>query len=284
LETVSFIESILEIIDKEKNDNKTNIVISQKIFKSIDLENKLKTDTDSIRSNAEKIFNDNVVVFLNKFDSEEFWEVSKIDYFKFHYSLNYKIIALFVFKILNQSTEISGKKSYSPTGFKDFIENVDLRMIRPYLKFFPGINLPGAQLRNVDLSGSNLSRSFFTRSDFSGANLSEADLNNTNLLEANLSRADLCNANLTKAILSKTNLSGADLRGIKLIRSSSHDYPILDLQRANLKGANLRGIDFASVDLSYADLSMADLTNASLEGANISGCILENAIISNTKF
>ena len=102
----------------------------------------------------------------------------------------------------------------------------------------------GADLRNADLCGANLS----------DADLRSADLRGANLCGANLSDADLC---------------GADLRGADL-RSA-------DLCDADLRGANLCDADLRGANLSDADLCDADLRGANLCGANLSdakGCYL----------
>ena len=64
----------------------------------------------------------------------------------------------------------------------------------------------GANLREANLSGMDLSGA-----DLRGANLRWADLGGADLGGANLSEADLRGANLGRANLSEANLGGADL-------------------------------------------------------------------------
>jgi hypothetical protein len=74
-------------------------------------------------------------------------------------------------------------------------------------------NISGANLSGVNLSWANLSGSNLSDAYMSGANLHEADLR-----DANLSDADLRDANLSGANLSGANLSGANLtRGIRIV-------------------------------------------------------------------
>jgi uncharacterized protein YjbI with pentapeptide repeats len=94
------------------------------------------------------------------------------------------------------------------------------------------------KLRNLDLSGSNLSgtdlsKAYLIFSNLSGSNLSNVNLNGANLIFANLSDVNLTGANLTGA-----NLTGANL------------------SNTNLTGANLTG-----ADLSYVNLSNTNLTD-----------------------
>ena len=79
------------------------------------------------------------------------------------------------------------------------------------------LDLHGANLRKVDLSGA----------DLSWANLCKVDLS-----EANLYGANLCGANLCKVDLSGANLYGANLYGA-------------NLYGANLSATNLRGADLS---------------------------------------
>ena len=74
-------------------------------------------------------------------------------------------------------------------------------------------NLRGADLREANLSGADLSMADLREANLSGADLSETNLSRANLSMANLSRANLSRANLSGAILSETNLSRANLSG-----------------------------------------------------------------------
>ncbi|MGB7439705.1 MAG: pentapeptide repeat-containing protein [Coleofasciculaceae cyanobacterium] len=130
----------------------------------------------------------------------------------------------------------------------------------------------GCDLRNVDLSGENLSGKYripasssplsigpdnlrkaapvnLTEADLSGANLSSTNLTAVILNHASLRDANLTEANLKEAQLEKANLTGASLKNA-------------DLQEANLKGANLKGADLSNANLSGADLTGATVDNS----------------------
>lgn len=88
-------------------------------------------------------------------------------------------------------------------------------------RIFINANLRCAELRELNLSGINLSWAKLRAADLSLANLKGADLTAADLSQANLSQTDLSGANLTLADLSgakldETNLSGACLRGANL--------------------------------------------------------------------
>ena len=124
---------------------------------------------------------------------------------------------------------------------------------------FPNLNLSGADLSHIVLSGANLSGA-----DLSDANLSQAKLDNCDLSQSNLSQAILETADLTQANLSHTNFSQAQLKGAIL-------------SRTNLTEANLRGSD-----LSWADLGMANLSNCDLRDANMNMAIILRTRFRNT--
>ena len=67
-----------------------------------------------------------------------------------------------------------------------------------------GVDLSGANLREVDLSGA-----YLVEVNLTGANLSGANLRGANLRGANLSGTYLLGTNLSWACLSRANLSGA---------------------------------------------------------------------------
>jgi uncharacterized protein YjbI with pentapeptide repeats len=119
-------------------------------------------------------------------------------------------------------------------------------------KVQPIIDLSGAYLSKVYLSGVNLSGANLTH-----VRLREALLSGVNLRDANLSEADLYEANLHQADLSKSNLSGANLHW------------------ADLSGTNLSGANLSRANLSGAFLSGANLLEAYRSGADIGDIFLD---------
>jgi uncharacterized protein YjbI with pentapeptide repeats len=131
------------------------------------------------------------------------------------------------------------------------------------------VDLRNAQLSKTDLSGRNLS----------GVDLAGAVLYKARLPKANLSRADLKGARLSRAILRETNLSMTDL--------SVADLAMADLRKANLSNtkltrASLRGAKLAKADLRGADLSRADLLGVSFFEANFQGAIFSETVLADT--
>jgi uncharacterized protein YjbI with pentapeptide repeats/class 3 adenylate cyclase len=137
-----------------------------------------------------------------------------------------------------------------------------------------GLDLSGAHLDEVVLSGARLSRANLSRANLMNADLMNADLRGIHLRGADLSmailiRADLIRADLREvvlrgAVLSEADLSGADLRGA-------------DLRSADLRGADLNGADFSRTNLAGAHLNEANLRGTHFSGANLTGARLNEA-------
>ena len=91
-------------------------------------------------------------------------------------------------------------------------------------------NLSYSDLRGSDLRGSNLSGSDLRGSDLRGSNLSGSDMRGSDL-----SYSDLSGSNLSYSDLSYSDLSGSNLSGSNLSYS--------DLRGSNLSGSDMRGSD-----------------------------------------
>lgn len=102
-----------------------------------------------------------------------------------------------------------------------------------------GIDLYAANLAGVDLAGADLKQI-----KCAGANLIDANLSGADLTLAQLSGAYLSGANLSDANLTSASLAGAYLWGANLIRSN--------FSGANLTRANIEGTRLAQCNLSTA--------------------------------
>lgn len=142
---------------------------------------------------------------------------------------------------------------------KAILKGADLDKITLWMH---GINLSGADLRNVDL---NYAR--FIEADLSGANLSRACLWRASLDRANLAGANLSGADLQETMFHETNLSGVNL---------SKAEPI----DTYFGGANLTDVDFRNVKLQ----KKTDFTGANLTRTNFFGVNLDNAVFRNAYF
>ena len=108
----------------------------------------------------------------------------------------------------------------------------------------------GIELRDVDLSGINLSDKIILRK----AKLIKVNLSNSELWKADLSEANLSGSNLKSTNLWEANLTKANLTNVSLYCG-------------NLEAANLRNAILIDTDLRYTNLTGADFTSANVEAA-----------------
>jgi len=131
--------------------------------------------------------------------------------------------------------------------------------------------LPGADLRDADLSGLDLDESDLTGAVLDGARF----------VESSLVRSCLAGASLVGADFSYANLDRADLAGADAVAAA---FTGATLRRSDLAGCRLQRADFSGADLSRANLYEANLTTADLSGAlvaqaDLRGAMLEDAVL-----
>ena len=152
-------------------------------------------------------------------------------------------------------------------------------------------NLSGADLREMDLQGVNLSYADLSDVDLSyanleGVNLIKSKLCNTilkysnlrgaNLTEANLYGADLRFANLKNTFFIGTNLEDTNLRGANLTNA---DLSWSNLKYSNLKDANCMRSNFIGSDFTRANLYGADFTKTNLCSVNFNEANLNKILL-----
>jgi len=108
------------------------------------------------------------------------------------------------------------------------------------IKSLAGLNLSGASLLQVMLTGVNLEQTNLSNAELIGANLA-----GVNLQQANLTGANLQQANLTGASLQQVNLTGANLQQANLMGTS--------LNSANLTNACLFDAILSETNKKLAD-------------------------------
>jgi uncharacterized protein YjbI with pentapeptide repeats len=109
---------------------------------------------------------------------------------------------------------------------------------------FARTQLPGALLKNIDLSLLDLHGSNFNETDLTWADLRDCNLNEASFRRADLSHASLIGARCKDADFSGADLSRANLESARCLRAK--------LTGANLERANLRFCDLRGTDLSGA--------------------------------
>lgn len=162
--------------------------------------------------------------------------------------------------------------------------------------FLAEANLRKADLDGTNLAGANLSRAdlseaFLAGADLSGADLSEANLHGAYLREANLDRANLRKADLSSAVLSKARLREAQLYEADFNRASLHSVVLnkAQLYHANfevseLTKANLNGAFCQGTNFTRARLVESESSGADFTGANFTEAKLNKANFSQSVF
>ncbi|MFB5619799.1 MAG: pentapeptide repeat-containing protein [Nitrosopumilus sp.] len=166
------------------------------------------------------------------------------------------------------------------------------------------LDLSGANIPNMDFTGSNLSNSNLSNANLRGVNFSEANLTNCKLESSNLTGVVFSNANLTSTKLRNSNVNNAiffesivkqtDFTKANLSHSNFQHAEIdnarfyyadltysklgsLDFGKLNVKGVILMGTDLSQVRLTYASLDDCDFRGTVLSGLNLSNSKLRHA-------
>jgi uncharacterized protein YjbI with pentapeptide repeats len=131
--------------------------------------------------------------------------------------------------------------------------------------------LPGADLRETDMSGLDLDEC-----DLTGAVLDGARFVGASLVRSCLTGASLLGADFSYANLDRADLERADATAAAFVNAT--------LRRADLTGCRLHRADLSDADLSRANLYGSNLTSANLNGAlaaeaNLRGAVLEDAVL-----
>ena len=153
----------------------------------------------------------------------------------------------------------------------------------------PGADLRRCDLRELPVSGADLSGATIERAILTGMNLDNGpDGPETTFAGASLVRADLSGAILSATSLSAADLSGADLSETRYEDSSLADATLrradlsgssmfftsaarADFERANLEGASILHSFVVDANLDHSRLAGADLTGTNLTGASLDG-------------
>ena len=140
------------------------------------------------------------------------------------------------------------------------------------------LDLRGADLPEVQILNSDLSRAMFHHSNLSGIHVANTDLTGAFFRDADMSEAQFYDVSFTGAHLASANLSGAMLQEAEMVRMSLHNVSLsgANLGRANLSGSILQNAKLSKAWLDHANLSgaiflRADLSRSLLIGADLSG-------------
>ena len=153
-------------------------------------------------------------------------------------------------------------------------------------------DLSGANLIEVNLTGTILGPVVMQHADLLRANLSKAKIPNSIIINSNFSSAKLIETNLHRANLTEASFTGADLGSADLseanlyranlskVKAEGATFQSSNLRESNWQGANLSGANFSRANLKKADLSLALLTNTNFQNAQLQNANLRNADLS----
>ena len=141
------------------------------------------------------------------------------------------------------------------------------------------LNLDGADLQGMDLSGVIFCKASLNGTNFRGAILRETNFREAELKKANFSGAHIKNANFADANVCETVFENAEIAGA--------DFTGAKLNWADFKNANCESTNFAGTNLSHARFENANCRHAyfkdakgcaNFKDADIAGVILTSAM------
>jgi len=138
------------------------------------------------------------------------------------------------------------------------------------------LNLRGARLAGIDLTGSLLEETDLAEADLTGAVLRDCSVQ-----QCRLTRATLRGADLSGLIPTETDLSGADFTDAVMTQVL---LPQAELDGCSLAGAILDDAVLAQANLADTDLSGARAERAIMFGADLSRASLDHAELSRAVF
>ena len=131
------------------------------------------------------------------------------------------------------------------------------------------VNLHGADLSRLHLTGIHLNSAVLTAANLTATNLEGAGLADARLSRAHLSKTVLCEADLFRADLCAADLRGAHLLGAHLNYAQCCKA---NFDGAELWGADLSGADFTGATLRGALLEQCRMVKTNLDGADLTAC------------
>ncbi|MEO6190686.1 MAG: pentapeptide repeat-containing protein [Saprospiraceae bacterium] len=268
------IQDKLNLAEVEINDLKFNSNLEQqrnKITLLLELINKLDTSKVNVQNKLEvdKMI-DRIVTLSSSFKIHKEWDMENKVFQSLSTERGLLLLALVRTKMdSNNFKKIKENVSF----FGADLRNADLH----------GLNLSGIDLRNANLQYTNLQGINLNNANVKGANLVGVNLNHASLVGANLIAVKLNWAKINEADLQMVKLDSADLSNATLYKSKLNDASVIlaVLCNAIFFEANLTHCNLKSANLANANFTKAILTNTNFKNSILSGAILNYAIIQN---
>jgi uncharacterized protein YjbI with pentapeptide repeats len=144
-----------------------------------------------------------------------------------------------------------------------------------------GLYLAAADLRETELRGADLSRSYQKRAHADRAQLQRANLRGASLVQWRAEGADLSGADLRDVHAESARLRGAKLAGASWIGANLWKA---DLREADIEDADFTGANLQEARLSGLKLRLARFDRAVFGGADLSRCDLEDVVLGPADF
>lgn len=266
------IKEDLNHAQSELNDIKYNANQEQqknKIALLLDLINKLDSTKLDVNNKQERDkMMDRIATLSTSFKIHKIWDMENHRYQSLSAERGLLLLALL-------------KTKMDTNYFRKLKENVS----------FYGADLRNADFQGLDLSGIDLPNANLEYANLQSTNLDNANLNGASLIGVNLNHASLVGANLISAKLNWAKINDADLHMAKL---DSANFSNATVQKSKLNNASLihaimcNGIFYESnldyclmmyTNVSNANLTKTVLVNADLYFTNLGTTTLNDAII-----
>ncbi|SFT22519.1 Pentapeptide repeat-containing protein [Acinetobacter bohemicus] len=149
-----------------------------------------------------------------------------------------------------------------------------------YLKHYKGDDISYryfGRLKKIHDMGEN-------QVDLPSAQIYNIDIKEINLINSNLIAANFKNSIISNSSFKKCNLEATQFIDCKIISKNTVIFEECNLIRANFYKAQLKGIDFRSCQLTNAKFDQADLSSADFRNVDCKGMSFKNANLRSTNF
>ncbi len=145
----------------------------------------------------------------------------------------------------------------------------------------PGTSCAGDNLKDVNLSGANLTNMDFTDAYMKNANLRHTTLDGTNFTDAYMKGADFSLAFGTGTKLGARSLSKATFNGIQLLEPKATGTSFL---YSNWRVAYVKGGDFSSSNFYATNFDGATIVTTNMRETNLKSASWKNAEVTRSDF
>lgn len=149
-----------------------------------------------------------------------------------------------------------------------------------YLKYYKGEDISYryfGRLKKLNDSG-------VKTIDLPEAQLANIDIQGITLLESNLIAANIKNTIISSSLFYKCNLEAAQFVDSKIKTQNNIIFDKCNLSRTNFYKAQLKGIDFRTCEIKYAKFENANLMSADFRSVDCKGVNFKNANLRSANF